>query len=347
MTIRAYTCRDCGKHGEHCGARGCVRVRCDACKAASRLKWPNGRTDELKCKRCGQAFIQNGRRGRVSSFCSSRCRNAGRIHKPVQSTCNHCGCGVVGQSRRKYCDACLPMFKPPAERFTCKSCGAQFTKKGGRTQLMFCSQKCWADSRRIPQSEKDFLQYLDNIIRNARAARRLAARQQREDEARRNKCRKKCRCCECVFIVDADCGLKFRRFCSIGCRKDAKAKWRKRRQKGNRKHTARAKKRGLPRQYSITLPKVAERDAWLCKLCGKPVSNVDDRQSARAPCIDHIVPLNMPSNTRHGHTWDNVQLAHRECNEAKGCTIACRSLLECDNPRDHVASASIDQRPPR
>jgi len=65
-----------------------------------------------------------------------------------------------------------------------------------------------------------------------------------------------------------------------------------------------------------------------------------------SPCVDHIVPLNHKANTRHGHTLENVQIAHRKCNEAKGCSIACPSLFECSNPRLHVREMSINQTPP-
>jgi hypothetical protein len=76
--------------------------------------------------------------------------------------------------------------------------------------------------------------------------------------------------------------------------------------------------------------------------------SIDDakgRNRPLSPCIDHIVPINHRDNTRHGHTSENVQIAHRQCNEAKGCLVACESLLTCDNPREWLAIAGIDQTP--
>jgi hypothetical protein len=38
-----------------------------------------------------------------------------------------------------------------------------------------------------------------------------------------------------------------------------------------------------------------------------------------------------------------VQLAHRHCNESKGCSVACPSLIDCIDPRDRIAGSCIDQ----
>lgn len=118
-------------------------------------------------------------------------------------------------------------------------------------------------------------------------------------------------------------------------------------QKGSRNHTVRAKRRGLPRSYSVamSIDRVGDRDGWVCQLCMCPIDDHMARSGPYSPCVDHIVPLNHNANTRHGHTPDNVQIAHRRCNEKKGCSVACPSLFECDNPRKHVRDAAIDQTP--
>jgi hypothetical protein len=96
----------------------------------------------------------------------------------------------------------------------------------------------------------------------------------------------------------------------------------------------------------MELPSVGHRDQWVCGLCSEAIIDPLSRSGPDSPCVDHIVPLNHPANTRHGHTDDNVQIAHRKCNEAKGCTVACPSLFECDNQREYVKKMSIDQTPP-
>jgi hypothetical protein len=40
---------------------------------------------------------------------------------------------------------------------------------------------------------------------------------------------------------------------------------------------------------------------------------------------------------------DNVQIAHRVCNERKGCSVAHESLLSCASPREHLVASGIDQ----
>jgi hypothetical protein len=75
-----------------------------------------------------------------------------------------------------------------------------------------------------------------------------------------------------------------------------------------------------------------------------PIADTQLRDGPLAPCIDHVVPINHPRNHKHGHTADNVQLAHRRCNEIKGASLASESLLSCDSPRAHVRALNIDQR---
>lgn len=74
----------------------------------------------------------------------------------------------------------------------------------------------------------------------------------------------------------------------------------------------------------ITLWRVAERDNSICQICGKPVDWSDKTSrngrvvyGGQYPSIDHIIPI-MKTGT---HTWTNVQLAHRACNQRKGTKI--------------------------
>ena len=70
---------------------------------------------------------------------------------------------------------------------------------------------------------------------------------------------------------------------------------------------------------SVTVEKVdyaaiAERDGWVCHLCGDPVDpNVRGRTS-RSVSFDHVIPI-----TRGGfHAEHNIRLAHYGCNSRKG-----------------------------
>lgn len=76
----------------------------------------------------------------------------------------------------------------------------------------------------------------------------------------------------------------------------------------------------------ITLRGLFEREKGVCYLCGQKCDYADfeERVSKNGyhyilvggeyPSIDHVVPLSKGGT----HTWDNVHLAHKRCNMAKG-----------------------------
>lgn len=70
----------------------------------------------------------------------------------------------------------------------------------------------------------------------------------------------------------------------------------------------------------ITLGKLYERDKGICKICGGLCDYNDYEIRGNTiivgnsyPSIDHITPLSKGGS----HTWDNVQLAHKQCNSIK------------------------------
>lgn len=56
--------------------------------------------------------------------------------------------------------------------------------------------------------------------------------------------------------------------------------------------------------------RIVERDNWICQLCGRPI---DDRFDLT---IDHKIPRANGGSDED----DNLQAAHRFCNELKGTT---------------------------
>lgn len=65
----------------------------------------------------------------------------------------------------------------------------------------------------------------------------------------------------------------------------------------------------------ITWRELGVRDGWTCHLCRGAVDRVPG--TAKAPMgatVDHLIPI-ADNGT---HTWDNVALAHRTCNLARG-----------------------------
>lgn len=70
----------------------------------------------------------------------------------------------------------------------------------------------------------------------------------------------------------------------------------------------------------ITLEKLYTRDRGICAICGKTCDYSDyvlkDNifiAGNRYPSIDHIKPLSKSGS----HTWDNIQLVHKQCNSKK------------------------------
>ena len=82
--------------------------------------------------------------------------------------------------------------------------------------------------------------------------------------------------------------------------------------------------RVLDYDKDITLEKLYNRDGGICALCGGRCDFNDFVFSGdtfiagnKYPSIDHIIPL----SKNGGHTWDNVQLAHKQCNSIKSNKI--------------------------
>lgn len=85
----------------------------------------------------------------------------------------------------------------------------------------------------------------------------------------------------------------------------------------NASHYKRAKLHGAPAEIGITLPKLIQRDGLTCAICGLPCFEGGDYLADLYPSIDHIIPISKGG----GHTWNNVQVAHRICNINKSNRI--------------------------
>jgi 5-methylcytosine-specific restriction endonuclease McrA len=55
---------------------------------------------------------------------------------------------------------------------------------------------------------------------------------------------------------------------------------------------------------------VADRDGWICAICGGAVEPVHRAPDPRTPSVDHIVPISLGGTD----TLDNVRLVHLFCN---------------------------------
>lgn len=102
-------------------------------------------------------------------------------------------------------------------------------------------------------------------------------------------------------------------YCSKICSKKA---FRKRTDRG--RHIIRARRKGCEIEKGITLHKLLSKNGLSCAICGE-LCDLNDRSygngsGPKYPSIDHIIPLSKGG----GHTWNNVQVAHIECNWKKG-----------------------------
>ena len=116
-----------------------------------------------------------------------------------------------------------------------------------------------------------------------------------------------------VPFVCAECGKEFkpiygdkkRRFCSANCCQKHSSR--------NTKAVRRARIKNVGHE-SIDLIEVLERDEWICQICGDATPrHLRGTIEPNAPEVDHIIPI-VKGGT---HTWDNVQCACRNCNQAK------------------------------
>ena len=60
--------------------------------------------------------------------------------------------------------------------------------------------------------------------------------------------------------------------------------------------------------------RVFERDGWVCHLCSGSVDQALGAMDEQGPTLDHLIPISQGGP----HTFDNLRLAHRSCNTAKG-----------------------------
>ena len=115
-------------------------------------------------------------------------------------------------------------------------------------------------------------------------------------------------CCVCgAFFIPE----KRESICSDECRRS------KLNHHYSMKKEERRKKAWTPESNQINVRSLFKRDNGICWLCGEMCDIDADPNDNRYPSVDHVIPI-----ARGGlDEWNNVRLAHRQCNSVKWAHI--------------------------
>lgn len=228
----------------------------------------------------------------------------------VMEVCQGCGSGFSrkrrGNDARKYCSRECAFAhakqwltgrpkkpKPEPKSPTLQSCIRCGQEAGMSYSPMYCSQRCRWEARK--ERHPGLLQ-------------RIAAGHREKYGA--DLTPRPCKECEAVFTPKHG-GQK--KFCSKQCLKRCMARQARRKKPRNSMFRARARRYRVAYTPGITWRAVMQRDGDTCSLCGFAVPPISSRSDPLSPTVDHRVPMAGGG----GHTWENVQLAHRICNSYK------------------------------
>jgi hypothetical protein len=251
-----------------------------------------------------------------------------------RESCKNCGVefrctASAKRSGRAYCsDKCRQEAWGKKEALSCIVCGAEFKRRPKAKENKCCSRECGHELHRMNAAPKKAARVVRRLeakfLRNYRAVvnqiEMEAERKRKAEELR------PCLRCQRMFRNGRD------RLCSGECRRLSRKinKRAGRRSRAAHTHYERCRIRGLPFDSSVDRPFVFERDGGVCLLCGEQ-TKPGDRD--RAPTLGHIVPLNNPLNSRHGHTRENTFTNCAKCNGRQGNAVVIDGHQNHDDPR--------------
>ncbi len=199
----------------------------------------------------------------------------------------------------------------------CRTCGAVVTRswtaiRHGRVKCRICERRQTEERQAKREAQ-----------RQAEAAERERIRKEQAEEKQRlaeERERQK----EKICVV---CGQSFKAKCShqICCSPECS------RRRLNGIHDKRLSRYGQ-KENGITLAKLYRRDRGICYICGRTCDLKDKITDERGtiicgntyPSIDHVIPLSLGGP----NTWDNVKLACRGCNTAKGAASGVKMYAD-------------------
>lgn len=263
------------------------------------------------CAQCGAAFQSQRSDAR---FCSNRCSYQHRVGKPHKRSCQGCGRDISDRHyNAQFCGPCYsvrPKTVHDAARkakrlwhTTCTGCGASFEPTQDR---QYCSMRCMGTFNRrkqIGSFEKSCLACGGAFTAQDRRRRTCSTACHQwilKNPGTMRVLARECRTCAAAFIArnaNQYC-------CSSDCNRSAR----------------RARRRALEAGAfveDVSRVAIANRDRWICQLCGKRVNKRLKFPHPLSQSLDHITPIALGGE----HSRVNAQLAHLVCNISKGARL--------------------------
>lgn len=276
-----------------------------ACAASGHrrgLAKPHGQSAEFQCANCSASVIRRASSHNDSfRFCSKSCWNDHQRARRATAICQQCGASFDRRNRGPH----------DANKYCSRACGFAGSRKPKQPKPVLTRQ-CTICS--VPFAVAHNAMYCGDECRKEHARRKARASAAKAHGVPVHTCK------ECRVTFSPPYGSKLRKFCSPSCLHTFGRREHRKRYGNN--HRKRARLLGV-RYESINRLKVFERDRWRCQLCGRKCQQrLSGSNCDAAPELDHIIPLALGG----GHTYENVQLACRGCNGAKGATRAFGQL---------------------
>lgn len=251
--------------------------------------------DMIECTTCKKVFSVPLKDGRIPKYCSDQCRR-----------------DAESLASRMYSDK-----KRSVKEKTCPICGTVFIVKGKGLSKIYCSEKCSVrqennirNKKRLDNRPTGICCQCDKEFKRQKKAGKFCSRKCYIDSLKAKTQTNICPMCGKEFNQR---GRKLK-YCSPLCSAKAQAEVYKR-----NTLTRRALRVTNGDVERINPKDIFDRDGWTCQICGEKVLKSlykikGTKRYARAPSIDHIIPISRGGQ----HIKSNVQCACYLCNCRKG-----------------------------
>lgn len=315
-------CRQCGKQFESDRTKKYCSRECQ-CESTLKKAREAREKPKLPCKQCGNKLPSTRK-----TFCSDECRR--KYRKKTNKTNKVLLTDeIVGQRIAEHYDNIEHISGCKSDGklvVRCKVCVGEFEigERSTRVSHESKNRPCpYCVSTQKAEETKSIIVHSCGICGQAIIGKQAnamycsvacgkvaAARQKHEKHVGE----RECNYCGKAFVPELR-GMWA--FCSESCKQKQENK-----AKRQHRHTRKAlKKCNGEIDHSISLEKLIKRDKSVCHICGRKCDKRDFMVDATGnfivggnyPSIDHILPLSKGGS----HTWNNIKLAHFDCNRIK------------------------------